>query len=116
MGDTFARNVDKEDYGGERSTHLVFRRNNYPKLFKMSESEQDELSRVRHDLSVPNCNECLYLEGSTSNAKYWAKYVTEVTPGDLRRHCISSINWETAKRHGQDKWKEQILAEKVYVN
>lgn len=112
-GDAFSRNVDKEDYGGERSTHLVFRRNHYPKLFKMSEAEQDELSRIRHGITVQNCNECLQTPASTSSTRYWTGYCDEVTT-NRRIACISSIDWEVAKRHGQAKWKEQILAEEVY--
>lgn len=113
VGDAFSRNVEKEDFKGERSTHLVFRRNHYPRIFSMPEHEHEKLSILRHETSKTNCNECVQTPESVSNMDYWSKYVTSVTK-NRGEHCISSINWDSAKRHGQAKWKEQILAEEVH--
>jgi len=110
VGDRFSRNVDYEDYKQERSTHLIFGTYHYPRLFNMPENDYLELSRRKFDFSMKNCNDPIETPGSTSNHGYWNNYVGELT--NLNR-CISSINWKVAERHGQAKWKEQILAEKV---
>lgn len=113
VGDRFSRNVDYEDYKQERSSGLVFHINHYPKLFNIPEHNYIELSKRRHTLSMKNCNDYVGTPGGTSNMSYWADYVGKLQ-ADLGKCCISSIDWELAERHGQAKWKEQILAENIH--
>ena len=46
-----------------------------------------------------------------SNLDYWHNYSTKVLPEE---GVVSSINWEAAKKHGQDKWRKIIENERVF--
>lgn len=42
---------------------------------------------------------------------YWRQYFADIFGGDHHSATARSINWETAKRHGQDKWKSEICSD-----
>lgn len=112
-GPRLARNMDVEDYESKKSTRMVGTTGYYPRLFNISDGRYDKLSEERHNMNLTNYNECRDVPGSVSNIEYWTEYCDLVTP-DLRRACISSIDWKAAERHGQSEWKDMILSEEVY--
>jgi glycosyltransferase involved in cell wall biosynthesis len=110
VGDALARDVDDQ---GKRSTYLEGSTTHYPKIFAMPEIRWSELSSLRHQTSNKNYNESRNVPASTSNFDYWIAWKDKVTK-NLGEHCISSIDWEAAKIHGQDKWRDLILSEEVF--
>lgn len=105
VGDRVARNVDVEEYNGNRTSGKSIDNMHYPKVFKLDTSF---MNRDRKTICKDNFNDWRQTEGSCSNFKYWEKYTNEIT-GNLN-NCVSSISWKAAQQHGQANWKNEILA------
>ena len=106
FNETIARDVDLEEHDNEWRTRHVFGRQNIPRIFKMDPATWQFMSNARHSMSMKNYNEAREIDGSASNFKYWAWWWDALNKPNK---CISSINWEIAKIHGQDRWRKNIL-------
>lgn len=108
--DAVARDVDLEEHDNLWRTDHVFNRQNIPKVFHFPQWEY--MSTARHDMSMNNYNEARGIEGSASNFKYWQWFRDAL---NKRGRCVSSIDWEIAKRHGQATWRDQIMKTELEV-
>jgi len=112
IGSRVIRDVDHEDWNDTRSTFLCGREVHYPKLFAISESEQDRASSERSVINHQNYDR-RGQPGTVCNFPYWRDYANGVT-SNVREKCVSSINWQAAEQYGQAKWKDMILAEQIH--
>ena len=77
----------------------------YPKIFKMS--WYDRACKQREERNNTYINELQKVDGSISNMGYWCRKLNAMISDDMK------INWEEARAHGQDKWKDIINGEKL---
>lgn len=107
LGSPLARNIDQEEFKGERSTNMCFRTAHYPKLFNIDPDVYTNLCSTRHVSNNDNYNKFRDMDGSITNITYWRDYRDSMIKDGA--HSITSIDWEIAKKHGLDKWNDHIL-------
>jgi hypothetical protein len=91
-----------------------------PKIFGLTEEQQIYLNHKRREacqvwVDGERTIEDRHLFDDRSNPTaglndmpYWHNYFQEVFGSNGTVHTADSINWEAAKRHGHDKWRDQI--------
>lgn len=103
------RNVDAEDYKQKHTTiGPVGIDCSTPKVFPFSRDELFRFAKQREAICQRNVDRNRYEPASISNIDYWDQYSASILTED---GVISSINWENAKRHGQDRWRRAVEAD-----
>lgn len=82
----------------------------YSKIFPNTIEQLKKHAKDREQVCQRNVDRVRNEPASISNIDYWDEYSGKIIQED---GVISSINWENAKRHGQDKWRNLIEKEEV---
>jgi glycosyltransferase involved in cell wall biosynthesis len=95
----------------------------FPRMFRISEQDQQRLAYVHREAcqywvdgerTIDEGNGRSFYDdrpnpvAGLNDINYWGEYFLDLF-GHKHSHSVLDVNWELAKRHGQDKWKEQIL-------
>ena len=108
MTNSGLRNVSREEKDSKDSTiGSAIYDCAYPKIFGISGLES--LANERKAFCASNNDRLQNVESSDYNMQYWLDYVRSIIPDNK----ITTIDWEKCKRHGQDKWRDLIMREKI---
>jgi len=79
----------------------------YSKIFKLSNFDKE--CKNREEMVNKRANSLINVEASITNLGYWRSYLSNlgVDKG------VKSINWDVAKKHGQDRWKDIMIKEEL---
>ncbi len=101
-GKVFVSNMSNDRCEGQDSTIALQQHDcSFPKIFRLTNISYENLSDKHKDI----CNSKMQISykkyGGETNIKYIDDYL-KITNED------QTIDWEKAKRHGQDKWRNEI--------
>jgi len=94
---------------GSKDTSIVYSTDVccLPKLFNESLFVYRNMCVDRTKSCWDRCKNDQPIPGSTGNIDYWSLYTVNLFKDDEKK--ISGMDWELAKKHGQDKWKDVLL-------
>ena len=98
----FLRNTSQEQCASSDTTIKGVGGCNLPKLFKIPRYLYHSKNEHRHNLCDQRQQEAYRADQGEANIQYWGGYIESLVGND------GSIDWEVAKKHGQDKWKSDI--------
>ena len=95
----------------------------FPKIFGIPEREQIRLAHIHREAcqywvdgerTIDEGNGRSFYDdrpnptAGLNDINYWGEYFLDMF-GKKHSHSVADVDWEIAKRHGQEKWKEQVL-------
>lgn len=86
----------------------------YPKIFNL-ENDYDRYCKVREEECNRYANSLINVPGSITNMGYWCEYMNKVLSTKPGNTVSEKIDWEVAKLHNHDIWKDEILKDKDMI-
>lgn len=83
----------------------------YPKIFNLREDSYDSYCKRRERECNRITNSFNNIPEGLTNLDYWTEYMTKLLSSKQGDTPSEKIDWEIAKRHGQDKWKDIITSD-----
>lgn len=86
----------------------------YPKIFNL-QYDYDRYCKIREADCNQYANSLINVPGSITNMGYWCEYMNNVLYSKSGNNATDKIDWEAAKLHNHDKWKDEIMKETCII-
>lgn len=85
----------------------------YHKIFNLKENNYDRYCKIREEECNRITNSFNKVPAGMSNLNYWHEYMTKLLYTKPGNTITERIDWDVAKMHGHDKWKDHIMNDSI---